>query len=85
MQLELYCPCCDHRFIPGAKTALAKVFRSLAEIGPWSALGDGETFEDLLSSTLTSSPETVCPDCGNAATLGETTLGALSHALLASW
>jgi hypothetical protein len=85
MKLELYCPCCDQQFIPGPKTPMAEAFRGLEEIGPWSALGDGETFEDLLYSTLTANPEIACPDCGGTATLGENTLGELSHQLLASW
>jgi hypothetical protein len=85
MQLELYCPCCDRLFTPAPKPGMVEIFRGLEEHGPWSALGDGETFEDLVYNTLTSAPETACPDCGGVATMGEGTLGKLSHALLASW
>ena len=85
MQLELYCPTCHCHFAPGPRTSIAEVLRDLVEAGPWSALGDGETFEDLLFNTLASTAETNCPDCGAAATVGESALGDLTHALLATW
>jgi hypothetical protein len=85
MQLEFYCPCCDRCFTPAPKPGVVGIFRGLEEQGPWSALGDGETLEDLLYNMLTSSPETACPDCGGVGTVEEGTLGELSHSLLASW
>ncbi len=85
MQLELYCPSCRCLFAPGPITSVAKALRSLEEAGPWSALGDGETVEDLLYNALSSVEETDCPDCGTSATVHEGTLGDLTHSLLATW
>jgi hypothetical protein len=85
MQLELYCAHCDRRFTPAPKPGIVDLIQDLEREGPWSALGDGETFEDLLYNTLTSTPETACPECGGTATVGEGELGELSHSLLACW
>jgi hypothetical protein len=85
MHVELYCRCCDHRFTPAPNPGVVELFRDLEQQGPWSALGDGETLEDLLYNKLTSTPETACPECGGAASVSEGVLGELSHSLLASW
>jgi hypothetical protein len=85
MQLELYCPSCRCQFMAGPRSAVAAVLKGLEEAGPWSALGDGETVEDLFHNALASVEETDCPDCGSAATLNEGTLGELTHSLLATW
>jgi hypothetical protein len=85
MQLELYCPSCLRRFAPGPRSAVATALKGLEEAGPWSALGDGETVQDLLYNALASAEETDCPDCGVAAKVHEGTLGDLTHSLLATW
>jgi hypothetical protein len=85
MQLELYCPSCRSRFAPGPRTSIAIALGILEEAGPWSALGDGETVEDLLYNALVSAEETDCPECGSSAEVQERTLGDLTHSLLATW
>ena len=52
MQVELYCPNCGCSFAAEPDTPAAEVLDRMAEEGPWYALGDGETFEDMIFTTL---------------------------------
>jgi hypothetical protein len=52
------------------------------ESGPWYALGDGETFEDMIFSTLTESGDISCPDCGEPVAVSEESLGRVALAML---
>ena len=51
--------------------------------GPWYALGDGETFEDMIFTTLTSEGEIHCPECGDAVAVSEESLGRVALSMLA--
>lgn len=77
MHVELRCDRCGCHF-HGQDDALKR----LSAEGPWSALGDGETFEDRLSADLGSHD---CPRCGSAVRLSEEGLGQLSLQLLGQW
>ena len=47
---------------------------------PYTALGDGETFEDSLHAALTDSGTTRCPHCGATAPVDETSLSQMAMA-----
>jgi hypothetical protein len=81
MHIDLYCPHCRHHFTASAATPQAAVLDRMEE-GPWSALGDGETFEDSVAAALADSR---CPDCGSALTAPEESLNRLTMMLLAAW
>ena len=66
MQVELYCPHCCCRFVAAPETPAAEVLDRMAEEGPWYALGDGETFEDMIFTTLFSRGDIHCSECGEA-------------------
>jgi hypothetical protein len=53
--------------------------------GPWYALGDGETFEDMIFAAVTSRGAIYCPECGQPVSISEESLGRLSLEMLAHW
>ena len=85
MLVELYCPNCQRRFTASPEAPAAAIFDQATEVGPWSALGDGETFEDAVAAALAEREADRCPCCGEAATVSEETLGRLTLELLATW
>ena len=85
MHVELYCPNCQDRFTASSETPAADVFDRVSEAGPWSALGDGETFEDCVAAALADRGADRCPRCGAAATVNEESLGRLTLAVLGTW
>jgi len=85
MRVELYCPHCDGRFAAPPDTPAAEILDRMTEEGPWYALGDGETFEDMIFAALTSRGGIRCPDCGDMVSVSEETLGQLTMELLSSW
>jgi hypothetical protein len=50
---------------------------------PIYALGDGETFEDMISNALSEHRPTHCPECGAVVHLSEESLGKLALRMLA--
>src|SRR5262249_33517043 len=52
MQVEPYCRRCSSAFTAHPETPAAEVIDRMADAGPWYALGDGQTFEDMIFSTL---------------------------------
>jgi hypothetical protein len=85
MQIELYCPHCGCRFTAHPDTPAAEVLDRMAEDGPWYALGDGETFEDMIFTTLFACGSIRCSECGEAASVTEESLGQLTSEVLGSW
>ena len=85
MQVELYCPQCSCCFSADPDAPHAEVLDRMAEEGPWYALGDGETFEDMIFSTLFARGDIRCSECGEAAVVTEETLGQLTLEVLGSW
>jgi hypothetical protein len=85
MLVELYCPKCDSRFTVAPGTPAASVFDRVSAEGPWSALGDGETFEDSVAAALADRGAGRCPRCGTAATVSEESLGRFTRDLLGTW
>ena len=52
------------------------------DAGPWYALGDGETFEDMIFSSLTESGHIDCPECGEPVGVSEESLGRVAMSML---
>jgi hypothetical protein len=82
MQVELHCAAC--RFCFPIELDMAALDR-ITDEGPWSALGDGETFEDRIHADLLAHHEAECPHCGNPVAPTEESLGDLASELLAQW
>jgi hypothetical protein len=85
MQVELYCPHCGCSFAADPETPAAEVLDRMAEDGPWYALGDGETFEDMIFSTLFAAGAIRCAECGEAVQVTEQSLSQLALEVLGSW
>ena len=52
MQVELCCPECCCRFAAPPDTSADEIIERMTDEGPWYALGDGETFEDMVHAAL---------------------------------
>jgi hypothetical protein len=85
MQVELTCPHCCCNFAANPETPAAEVLDRMAEEGPWYALGDGETFEDMIFSTLFACGSIRCSECGESVSVNEESLGQLTMEVLGSW
>ena len=85
MQVELYCPHCERSFVAPPEASAREVLDRMAEQGPWYALGDGETYEDMIFSTLFACGNIRCADCGEPASVSEQSLGQLTMEVLGSW
>jgi hypothetical protein len=57
---------------------LARVF----DDEPFCAFGDGETFEDMISTTLAEHDPTLCPKCGTVMHVSEESLGQLALSMI---
>ena len=85
MQVELSCPHCFCHFAASPEAPAAEVLDRMAEEGPWYALGDGETFEDMIFSTLFACGAIRCGECGESVSVTEESLGQLTMEVLGSW
>lgn len=85
MQVELYCPCCCARFTADPATPAAEILDRMANEGPWYALGDGETFEDMIFNSLIAAGSIRCSECGEAVAVTEESLGQLAMEVLGCW
>jgi hypothetical protein len=85
MQVELFCPQCACRFAASPETPAAQVLDQMTQQGPWYSLGDGETFEDMIFSTLFAAGSIRCCECGEAVSVTEESLGQLATEVLGSW
>ena len=85
MQVELYCPHCSCCFAASPEASHSEVLDRMADEGPWYALGDGETFEDMIFNTLVSCGRIRCSTCGEEAEVTEESLGQLAVEVLGHW
>jgi len=85
MQIELSCSCCANRFVAPPEATADEVRHIMAVEGPGYALGDGETFEDMIFTSLTDRGYISCPDCGELVSVSEESLGRMAMELLAQW
>ena len=53
-------------------------FDRMTEEGPWYALGDGETFEDMIFTALMCRGAIHCPECREPVSVSEESLGKLT-------
>ena len=83
MQIELYCECCACRFAAPPDSSANEVTDQMFDHGPWYALGDGATFEDMIFSSLTEDGHIFCPECGEPVSVSEESLGQMSMTMLA--
>jgi hypothetical protein len=49
---------------------------------PWSSLGDGTTFEDMIYARLTEGGAVCCPQCGAPVVFSEERLGKMAMEML---
>jgi hypothetical protein len=83
MQIELYCQECGCRFAAPPDTAAETIIERMTDEGPWYALGDGETFEDMIFAALTARGAICCPECCRPVSVSEESLGRLAMEMLA--
>ena len=82
MSLEMCCPRCFRRFTAPPERAGEQVLEQMFAEQPLYALGDGETFEDMISTTLTGDEPVPCPACGAVLQFSEESLGELALTML---
>jgi len=85
MQIELYCNCCASRFVAPPQASSIEITDRMFQQGPWYALGDGETFEDMIFSTLMQEGRIACPQCGDPVAVSEESLGQLAMSMLSQF
>lgn len=85
MQIELYCPHCECSFCASPEAPASEILDRMLDEGPWYALGDGATFEDMIFSTLFAYGNIECDICGEQAMINEESLGQLTQEVLGSW
>ena len=85
MRIELQCTSCPCRFVAPAKTSAEDIHERMADDGSWYALGDGNTFEDMIFSSLVDRGAIRCPECGDLVSVNEESLGQMALEMLASF
>jgi hypothetical protein len=85
MQIELLCPACRAHFVAPPHASAEQIRDRMTQGGQWYALGEGETFEDMIFSTLTEDGAIFCPECGAAVSVSEESLGRLAMEVLSCW
>ena len=85
MQVELSCGRCSCRFVAAPNTPAGDIVERMIDEGPWYALGEGETFEDMIFSALMERGAIFCPDCGSPIAVSEESLGQLAQSLTLGW
>ena len=71
MEIELQCPCCPCRFAAASETPAEIILDRMTEDGPWFALGDGDTFEEMIGAAIERRGRIRCPECGEAVVIHE--------------
>jgi hypothetical protein len=83
MQVELFCDNCQICFAAPPETPALDILDRMIDEGPWFALGEGETFEDMIFAALTSRGAICCPECCRPVAISEQSLGQMAMTLLA--
>jgi hypothetical protein len=81
MQIELYCPGCACQFSAPPDLPADQVLERMIDEGPWFALGEGETFEDMIFTALARRGRICCPECRQPVAINEQSLGHLAREL----
>jgi len=66
MKIELYCRDCCSQFSAAADAPADNILDRMIDEGPWYALAQGETFEEMVQAALTDRGKILCPECGKA-------------------
>jgi hypothetical protein len=69
MEIELRCPCCTSRFAATAGTAYEQILDRMVDEGPWYALAEGSTFDEMVRHALQIRGRILCPDCQTTVTV----------------
>jgi hypothetical protein len=85
VNLDFYCSQCRSHFEASQDTLASSVLDQVTEEGPWSTLGDGLTFEDVIVAAMSDRGASACPSCGKAGTICEKSLGRVTMEVLAAW
>ena len=85
MRIELFCPHCSCRFVAPPEASSDEIFERMLDAGPCYALGEGETFEDMIFTALMCRGAIHCPECREPVSVSEESLGKLTMETLASW
>lgn len=85
MKIELLCPACTCRFAAPPETSSDEILQRMIDDGPWYVLGEGETFEDMIFTSLTRHGAIRCPDCGTEVSVSEESLGRMAMEVLSGW
>jgi hypothetical protein len=84
VEIELFCPACLSRFAASPDTPADEIIDRMREEGPWYALANGASFEDMIFSALLYRGAIRCPDCSKPVLIREKTLGRLIDMLAPS-
>jgi hypothetical protein len=85
MRIELHCANCARTFTAPPDMAAEQIIDRMSGERAWYGLGEGETFEDMIFSSLTEDGEIRCPECGEPVHVSEESLGRLAMEMLARW
>jgi hypothetical protein len=83
MHIELDCARCFCHFTSVDSAPPGETHDPVLRDEPWSFLGDGSTFEDLIYATLMDRGGICCPQCGAPVAVSEESLGRLAMDMLA--
>jgi hypothetical protein len=75
MEVELYCSCCQNRFAAPPACPRDEILDRLTDDGPWFALAEGETFEDMIFAALLDRGMIACPECRAPVDVREVSIG----------
>jgi len=79
MPIALRCPSCPCCFRAAPETPADEVLDRMIDEGPWFALAEGKTFEDMLITALLRRGNIRCGECGRAVSIDEESLGRVSR------
>ena len=85
MLFELFCPRCSQKFYFPSDSPTGRVLEQVIDEGPWSVLGDGQIWEDRVSSAIATHDLIRCPECGGHVRASEETLGRFTLEALSGW
>jgi endogenous inhibitor of DNA gyrase (YacG/DUF329 family) len=85
MRIELHCPSCVRSFAAAPDMAAEQIVERMSGERCWYGLGEGETFEDMIFSSLTKDGAIRCPECDEPVQVSEQSLGRLAMQVLARW
>ncbi len=83
MRIEMCCPRCFRRSVVELDGVDREFLDRMFDDAPVYALGDGETFEDMISTALAEHEPMHCPHCGAVLKYSEESLGRLAMSMLA--